>query len=73
LFIDISLIGGLIGIILGYTLTTIEVRFMGGNAEVIPSSVLMTFCFSFLVRVIFGFFPARKAARLNPIQALRYE
>ncbi|NOQ74532.1 MAG: FtsX-like permease family protein [Crocinitomix sp.] len=69
----ISLIGGIIGIMLGYTLASIGGSLMDMTAEVTPSSVLMAFGFSFLVGVLFGFFPARKAARLNPIQALRHE
>jgi putative ABC transport system permease protein len=71
--IVISLIGGLIGILLGYALASIGGNIMDMTAEVTPSSVVMAFGFSFLVGVIFGFFPARKAARLNPIQALRHE
>jgi putative ABC transport system permease protein len=69
----ISLIGGGIGILLGYGLASIGSNVMDMNAEVSPFSVFMAFGFSFLVGVIFGFFPARKAARLNPIQALRHE
>jgi putative ABC transport system permease protein len=71
--IVISLIGGAIGIMLGYALASVGGNIMDMNAEVTPASVLMAFGFSFLVGVLFGFFPARKAARLNPIQALRHE
>lgn len=71
--IVISLIGGIIGIMLGYVLASIGGNVMEMNAEVTLSSILMAFGFSFLVGVVFGFFPARKAARLNPIQALRHE
>jgi putative ABC transport system permease protein len=71
--IVLSLIGGIIGIMFGYTIASIAGSAMDMNAEVTPMSVLMAFGFSFLVGVVFGFFPARKAARLNPIQALRHE
>lgn len=71
--IVISLIGGIIGILIGYSLASLGGNIMDMNAEVTPFSVLMAFGFSFLVGVVFGFFPARKAARLNPIQALRHE
>ena len=71
--IVISLIGGIIGILLGYTLASVGGNVMDMTAEVTMSSVIMAFGFSFLVGVIFGFFPARKAAKLNPIQALRHE
>ncbi|MFD1553285.1 ABC transporter permease [Putridiphycobacter roseus] len=71
--IVISLIGGIIGILLGYALAEIGGNVMDMDAEVTMSSVLMAFGFSFMVGIIFGFFPARKAAKLNPIQALRHE
>ena len=71
--IVISLIGGIIGVLLGFGLASIGGNAMDMNAEVTFSSILMAFGFSFLVGIVFGFFPARKAARLNPIQALRHE
>ena len=71
--IAMSLIGGLIGIMLGYGLAAAAEPAMGLRAEITAESVLMAFGFAFSVGVIFGFFPARKAARLHPIEALRHE
>ena len=71
--IVLSLIGGLIGVVLGLTLAVV-----GSNLLSVPFTpdlgiVLLAFAFSAAVGVIFGFFPARRAARLNPIDALRRE
>lgn len=71
--IFLSLIGGLIGIILGYALANGIGNALGLNSIVTPISVLMAFGFAFSVGIIFGFFPARKAASLDPIEALRHE
>ncbi len=71
--IILSLIGGLIGVMLGYALAIGVGNALGINSVVTPISVLMAFSFSFIVGIVFGFFPARKAARLNPIDALRHE
>lgn len=68
-----SLIGGIIGIILGYILAISIGNILNINAVVTSTSVLMAFGFAFSVGIIFGFFPARKAANLNPVQALRHE
>jgi putative ABC transport system permease protein len=68
-----SLIGGFIGIMLGYGLANVAGKAMGVMTIITPSSVLMAFGFASLIGIVFGFFPARKAARLNPIQALRHE
>lgn len=69
----LSTIGGLIGIALGMTISFSMSKFAGWAAEVTPQSVLLAFVFSASVGIIFGFWPARKASLLSPIEALRYE
>jgi putative ABC transport system permease protein len=71
--IVLCLIGGTIGIMLGYGLAMGAASLLGIDAVITASSIIMAFGFSFFVGIVFGFFPARKAARLNPIQALRHE
>ena len=69
----LSTMGGVIGIILGMTVSFTLSKFAGWAAVVTPQSVLMAFVFSASVGVVFGFWPARKASLLSPIEALRYE
>ncbi len=69
----LSLIGGLIGILLGVGLAWIVSAGMEIPFTLDPAIVIVAFGFSALVGVIFGFFPARRAARMNPIEALRHE
>jgi putative ABC transport system permease protein len=71
--IVLSLIGGLIGVILGLTLALVGSNFL--NVPFTPDIgiVLMAFTFSAVVGVVFGYFPARRAARMDPIEALRRE
>jgi putative ABC transport system permease protein len=71
--VTLSLLGGIIGIIVGLTASLLISHFANWSTEVSPLSVLMAFVFSALVGVFFGFYPARKAAFLDPIDALRYE
>ncbi len=65
--------GGLLGILLGLGGASAVARFSKLPVEVTPGSVLIAFLFAGLVGVFFGIHPARKAARLRPIDALRYE
>ncbi len=69
----ISFIGGLIGILFGILVSQLVARFGGWPVVITASSVLLSFVFSAIVGIFFGWYPARKAAGLNPIDALRYE
>jgi putative ABC transport system permease protein len=69
----ISFLGGLIGIGLGVLISSMVARFGGWPVNVTLSSILLSFVFSAIVGIFFGWYPARKAAKLNPIEALRYE
>jgi putative ABC transport system permease protein len=71
--IALSLIGGGIGIALGFGLAEGMSRWMSWPAQVPADAVGMAFGFAAAVGVFFGFYPARKAARLDPIEALRFE
>ena len=69
----LSTVGGIIGIVLGVTVSVSLSTFAGWAAVVTPQSVMLAFLFSASVGIIFGFWPARKASLLSPIEALRYE
>ncbi len=69
----ISLLGGVIGIGLGVLVSTMVAYFGQWPVSVTAFSVVLSFLFSTIVGVFFGWYPARKAANLNPIEALRYE
>jgi putative ABC transport system permease protein len=69
----LSLIGGLIGIAVGLGSSRAISYFAEWRTLVAPESIAMAFGFAALVGIVFGFYPARKAARLDPIEALRYE
>ena len=69
----LSLFGGIIGVILGLTLAALATQAM--RIPFLPdiNIVIVAFGFSALVGIVFGYFPARRAAQLNPIEALRHE
>jgi putative ABC transport system permease protein len=71
--IVLSLVGGLIGIGLGVSGARVMAYFTEWNVLISYSSLLISFSFAAAVGIFFGFYPARKASRLNPIDALRYE
>ena len=71
--IVMSLIGGAIGVGLGFGGTAILSKATGWQTAIAPQMVLVALGFSAAVGIFFGFYPARKASALDPIQALRYE
>ena len=71
--VTLSLVGGVIGILVGITASVLISHFAQWSTNISMLSVLASFLFSGMVGVFFGYYPARKAAFLNPIEALRYE
>jgi len=69
----LSLLGGIIGIIIGVAGSKVISGIAGWPTFITAFSILLSFGFSIIVGLFFGFYPARKAALLNPIDALRYE
>jgi len=69
----VSVVGGVIGILTGAAASLILSKLSGWAVYISPFSVTLAFGFSAGVGVIFGFWPARKASLLSPIEALRYE
>jgi putative ABC transport system permease protein len=69
----LSIVGGGIGVLLGLLVPRLVTRFAGMPTTVGTSSVLLAFGFAAAIGIFFGFYPARKASRLDPIEALRYE
>jgi putative ABC transport system permease protein len=71
--LTLSLLGGLIGIVVGLAASALIGQLAGWGFQFNPSTVLAAVVFSLAVGVVFGVWPARQAARLDPIAALRYE
>jgi putative ABC transport system permease protein len=71
--VTLSLVGGLIGIALGVGGSWMIAEFAGWQTQLSTASIALAVSFSAAIGIFFGFYPARKAARLLPIQALRYE
>jgi putative ABC transport system permease protein len=71
--VTLSLVGGLIGIALGIGGSWLIAEFAGWQTQLSSASIVLAVSFSAAIGIFFGFYPARKAARLLPIQALRYE
>ncbi|MEC4723016.1 ABC transporter permease [Noviherbaspirillum sp. CPCC 100848] len=71
--VTLSLIGGFVGIVLGIAASFLVGEFAGWTTRLSPESIILAVGFSAAIGIFFGYYPARKAAGLLPIQALRYE
>ena len=69
----ISLVAGILGIISGVIICKLITYFAGWRTVVTASSIIISFAVCTVIGIFFGWYPARKAANLNPIDALRYE
>ncbi len=71
--VTLSTLGGIVGILTGTVASTLISYFAGWRTLVSPSAIALAFAFSGFVGAFFGYYSARKAALLDPIDALRYE
>lgn len=69
----LSLVGGVIGTAVGILVSKVASTLTGWPTQISVLSILVAFIFSAFVGIVFGIYPAKKAAKLNPIDALRYE
>jgi putative ABC transport system permease protein len=71
--IVLTFVGGVFGVLFGWGASLLITKFSTITTQVSLSSVLLAFGVSALIGIVFGYYPARRAAGLNPIEALRYE
>jgi putative ABC transport system permease protein len=71
--VTLTFFGGIMGIFLGWIASLLVTHFAGLSTEISLSSILLAFGVSAGVGILFGFYPARRAANLSPMEALRYE
>jgi putative ABC transport system permease protein len=69
----LSITGGVLGIVVGVGGSTLFERFADMRTVIVPESILLSFIAATAVGIFFGFYPANKASKLDPIDALRHE
>lgn len=69
----ISFAGGIIGVVFGFGMSRLIAWLAQWSTIVTPASILLAFLVSISVGLVFGIYPAVKAARLDPVEAIRYE
>lgn len=71
--VTLTFVGGAVGTFVGYLASLVVSKFININGAITMSSVLLAFGVSAGIGIVFGYYPARRAANLNPIEALRFE
>jgi putative ABC transport system permease protein len=71
--VSLSVLGGVVGVVLGVGVSKALTTFLGWTTLITTSSIFVAFAFAAAVGIFFGYYPAWKAANLDPIEALRYE
>ncbi len=71
--IVLASMGGIFGVIVGSSISTLIARVAGMETFVSPFAIILSLLSSFVIGILFGIYPSVKAAKLNPIDALRYE
>ena len=69
----LSVTGGVIGVLLGVGISVMLQQLLHSSTQIEPWSIIMSFAVCTLTGVFFGWYPAKKAAQLDPIEAIRYE
>jgi putative ABC transport system permease protein len=71
--VALTFIGGGVGVVIGWVVTLLITKFTGTLCQITLSSILLAFGVSAGIGIVFGYYPARRAANLDPIEALRFE